>query len=87
MAHHLHLIEVVIILKEVKKKERKRNKNGSIITYITRAWPFCKVSVAPSTSPKLFNSMIHIKAPGTPAVKLKGQTANLYSDALITIPL
>lgn len=83
MTHHLHLIEVVITLKEVKKKEEEEQK----ITYITRAWPFCKVSVAPSTSPKLFNSMIHIKAPGTPAVKLKGQTANLYSDALITIPL
>lgn len=47
----------------------------------------CSASIAPSTSEHLFNSVIHIKAGRTPAAKLKGQTAHLPSDVLITVPL
>lgn len=83
-----YLYSCVVVAEVYSRCKRKwRKRTGSIITYITGSWPLCKVSVAPSTFQKLFNSVIHIKALRTPAAKLKGQTAHLHSDALITIPL
>lgn len=70
---------------EVLKKRDKKKKNWVNYHLYNRGLAFCEVSLAPSTSRQLFNSMIHIKA--TPAAKLKVQTAHLHSDALITIPL
>lgn len=66
--------------KEERKKRSKEKSNWVNYHLCNCGLAFCKVSVAHSTSEKLFNSMIHIKAPRTPAAKLKGQTAHLPSD-------
>lgn len=85
----LHCLSVFVCTLGEKKVKTNKEKEKNWVNYhfYNWGWVFCQDSAAPSTSQKLSNSMIHIKALRTPAAQLKGQTGHLHSEALITVPL